>query len=160
MKQAPFEAAHAREWGEFEAFLEKKPSFDPAELPARFRRVCQSLALAAERHYSTALVDRLNRLALRGHHALYANQPQEGTAGPTNEELIATGRSVGLGDAFATCVNDGKYETWPDHTTDAASARGVSGTPSVFVNGTKVDPTLAAVTAAIAAAGGPTPSAS
>jgi protein-disulfide isomerase len=92
--------------------------------------------------------------------ALYANQPPEGTAGPTDEELIATGKSVGLGDAFATCVNDGTYKTWPDHTTDAASARGVSGTPSVFVNGTKVDPTLAAVTAAIAAAGGPTPAAS
>jgi protein-disulfide isomerase len=92
--------------------------------------------------------------------ALYANQPEEGTAGPTNEQLIATGKSIGLGDAFATCVNDERYKTWPDHTTDAASARGVSGTPTVFVNGTKVDPTLAAVTAAIAAAGGPKPSAS
>jgi len=92
--------------------------------------------------------------------ALYADQPAEGGAGPTDEELIATGRSLGLGDDFATCVNDGKYETWPNHTTDSASARGVSGTPTVLVNGTKVDPTLAAVTAAIAAAGGPTPSAS
>ena len=77
MKQMPFEAAHAREWDEFEAFLDKKKSFDPAEMPARFRRISQSLALAAERHYSTDLVDRLNRLALRGHHALYANQRRE-----------------------------------------------------------------------------------
>jgi uncharacterized membrane protein SpoIIM required for sporulation len=77
MKQAPFEAAHAREWSEFEAFLENKPSFDPAEMPARFRRLCQSLALAAERRYSADLVDRLNRLALRGHHALYANRRRE-----------------------------------------------------------------------------------
>ncbi len=77
MKQVPFEAAHAREWDEFEAFLDKKKSFDPAEMPARFRRISQSLALAAERHYSTDLVDRLNRLALRGHHALYANQRRE-----------------------------------------------------------------------------------
>jgi uncharacterized membrane protein SpoIIM required for sporulation len=77
VKQTPFEQAHAREWDEFEAFLERKPSFDPAEMPARFRRVCQSLALAAERHYSTELVDRLNRLALRGHHALYANRRRE-----------------------------------------------------------------------------------
>ena len=77
MKQMPFEAAHAREWDEFEAFLDKKPSFDPAEMPARFRRISQSLALAAERHYSADLVDRLNRLALRGHHALYANQRRE-----------------------------------------------------------------------------------
>jgi uncharacterized membrane protein SpoIIM required for sporulation len=77
MKQTPFELAHAREWEEFEAFLEQKKSFDPAEMPLRFRRVCQSLALAAERRYSTDLVDRLNRLALRGHHALYANRRRE-----------------------------------------------------------------------------------
>ena len=77
MKQMPFEAAHAREWDEFEAFLDNKKSFDPAEMPARFRRISQSLALAAERHYSADLVDRLNRLALRGHHALYANQRRE-----------------------------------------------------------------------------------
>jgi uncharacterized membrane protein SpoIIM required for sporulation len=77
LKQLPFEHAHAREWDEFEAFLDGKKSFDPAELPARFRRVSQSLALAAERHYSADLVDRLNRLALRGHSALYANQRRE-----------------------------------------------------------------------------------
>jgi len=77
MKQTPFELAHAKEWGEFEAFLEKKPSFDPAEMPARFRRLCQHLALAAERRYSADLVDRLNRLALRGHHALYSNRRRE-----------------------------------------------------------------------------------
>lgn len=92
--------------------------------------------------------------------ALYGNQPAEGTAGPTNDQLISTGRSIGLGDSFATCVSDGRYETWPTHTTDAASARGVSGTPTIYVNGTKVDATVQAVTAAIAAAGGPSPSAS
>ncbi|MGH8725512.1 MAG: stage II sporulation protein M [Burkholderiales bacterium] len=77
MRQAPFEAAHAGEWDEFEAFLDRKKSFDPAEMPERFRRVCQSLALAAERRYSADLVDRLNRLALRGHHALYVNRRRE-----------------------------------------------------------------------------------
>jgi uncharacterized membrane protein SpoIIM required for sporulation len=46
-------------------------------MPSRFRRLCQSLALAAERRYSADLVDRLNRLALRGHHALYANRRRE-----------------------------------------------------------------------------------
>ncbi len=77
MKQAPFEAMHAREWDQFEQFLDGKKAFDPAEMPARFRRLCQGLALAAERRYSTDLVDRLNRLALRGHHALYANRQRE-----------------------------------------------------------------------------------
>src|SRR5688500_4792844 len=46
-------------------------------MPMRFRRLCQHLALAAERRYSADLVDRLNRLALRGHHALYANRRRE-----------------------------------------------------------------------------------
>lgn len=77
MKQTPFELAHATEWDEFEAFLDQKSSFDPAQMPARFRRISQHLALAAERRYSAGLVDRLNRLALRGHHALYANRRRE-----------------------------------------------------------------------------------
>ena len=77
MKQAPFEAVHAKEWSEFEAFLDDKKSFDPAQMPSRFRRVSQALALAAQRCYSADLVDRLNRLALRGHHALYVNRRRE-----------------------------------------------------------------------------------
>jgi uncharacterized membrane protein SpoIIM required for sporulation len=79
MRQAPFEAAYAKEWEEFDAFLESKktPPFDPAEMPARYRRVCHALALAQDRRYSPDLVDRLNRLALRGHHVLYQNRGRQ-----------------------------------------------------------------------------------
>jgi uncharacterized membrane protein SpoIIM required for sporulation len=77
MKQTPFEAAHAQEWQAFEEFLEKGKAFNEAEMPERYRRLCQSLALAADRQYSPALVDRLNRLALRGHHALYENRRRQ-----------------------------------------------------------------------------------
>ena len=35
MKQTPFEAAHEREWAEFEMFVEHGRGFDPAEMPAR-----------------------------------------------------------------------------------------------------------------------------
>ena len=79
MRQAPFEALHAREWQEFDAFLEdkKNPPFDPAQMPERYRRICHELALAQDRRYSPDLVDRLNRLALRGHHALYQNRRRE-----------------------------------------------------------------------------------
>ncbi len=79
MRQAQFEAAHAAEWRAFEAFVDKpdSPPFDPVEMPLRYRRLCQSLALAADRQYSPELVDRLNLLALRGHHALYANRSRQ-----------------------------------------------------------------------------------
>ena len=77
MKQTPFERAHAGEWDEFEHFLDGRPGFDAAELPLRYRRLCQSLALAADRQYSPRLVDRLNRLALHGHHVLYRSRRRQ-----------------------------------------------------------------------------------
>jgi protein-disulfide isomerase len=98
---------------------------------------------------------------------LYTNQPAEGGAGLTEDELINLGRGVGLGDEFANCVKDNTYGTWPDFTTDESSKRGVNSTPTIYVNDTKVtaaqNQTITdAVYAAIAAAGGPTanPSAS
>jgi uncharacterized membrane protein SpoIIM required for sporulation len=79
MRQHQFEEAHAQEWGEFEKYLDhpKTPAFDPVEMPPRYRRICQHLALAADRQYSPELVDRLNRIALRGHHALYRNRRRQ-----------------------------------------------------------------------------------
>ena len=79
MRQLHFEEAHAKEWDEFERFLDdrKKPPFPAEEMPVRYRRICQCLALAADRQYSPELVDRLNRLALRGHHALYGNRRRQ-----------------------------------------------------------------------------------
>jgi len=79
VRQHQFETAHATEWQEFEAFLEnpEKSPFAAEEMPSRYRRICQTLALAADRQYSPELVDRLNRLALRGHHALYRNRRRQ-----------------------------------------------------------------------------------
>jgi len=82
VKQAPFEASRGPEWDAFERFLDARGKdagavFPPAELPQRYRRLCQSLALAADRRYSPDLVDRLNQLSLRGHHVLYANRSRQ-----------------------------------------------------------------------------------
>jgi uncharacterized membrane protein SpoIIM required for sporulation len=79
MRQAAFEAEHGADWQAFEKFLDdaEPAPFPPAEMPARYRRLCQSLALATDRQYSPDLIDRLNSLALRGHHALYRNRRRE-----------------------------------------------------------------------------------
>jgi uncharacterized membrane protein SpoIIM required for sporulation len=79
LRQAAFEAGHGEEWQALERFLDgaKPAAFPPQEFPARYRRLCQSLALAADRQYSPELVDRLNRLALRGHGVLYRNRRRE-----------------------------------------------------------------------------------
>jgi uncharacterized membrane protein SpoIIM required for sporulation len=79
LRQASFEAEHGADWQAFEKFLDgaQPRAFAPEEMPARYRRLCQTLALATDRQYSPELIDRLNGLALRGHHALYSNRRRE-----------------------------------------------------------------------------------
>ena len=49
--------------------------------------------------------------------------------------LTAIGGEVGLGDGFAAGLDSGKSLDWPPYVTARADALGVSGTPTVLVNG-------------------------
>lgn len=53
-------------------------SFPDAQFPERYRELCQHLALARDRQYGPELIDRLNRLALAGHHVLYGARSRFG----------------------------------------------------------------------------------
>lgn len=76
MKQDYFEANWSSQWHRFEDQLdqlEKARQSRPA-MPGftqAYRQICHHLALAQARQYSPYLIDRLNRLALRGHQQLY-----------------------------------------------------------------------------------------
>lgn len=73
------------------------------------------------------------------HDQLFAGQPPEGSAGLNDNQLIELARGVGANEQeFADCVTDGKYNDWVDAITDAASRAGVTGTPTVLVNGRQV----------------------
>jgi protein-disulfide isomerase len=89
------------------------------------------------------------------HKALFANQPEEGSAGLDDAELIELGRSVGLTDAaFADAINDGTFHAWATKVTDTAAARGVNSTPTVLVAGQALENrTAQGLTDAVAAAG-------
>ncbi|MDG4667227.1 thioredoxin domain-containing protein [Mycobacterium sp. 236(2023)] len=68
--------------------------------------------------------------------ALFEHQPPEGGPGLADEQLIALGQTVGITDAaFALTVVEGRYLPWPSFVTERAIARGIGGTPSVFVQG-------------------------
>ena len=85
--------------------------------------------------------------------ALYAAQPDENTPGLDQARLIAIGRSVGLGDDFVQKVEDRTYEGWVTRATDAASERGVTGTPTAYIAGQQFKGRTAAdFTAAVDAA--------
>ena len=71
-------------------------------------------------------------------HALFVNQPPEGSAGLSDAELIALGESLGLGPDFASGVSEGRYLDWPPYVTARAVSAGVEGTPTVLVAGAPV----------------------
>lgn len=88
MKQEAFVARHAAEWEALERWLDARgesvrrarraPELDAlrdADMPARYRRLCQHLALARRRGYSPALTGRLQALMQRGHAVLYRTPP-------------------------------------------------------------------------------------
>ena len=85
--------------------------------------------------------------------ALFAQQPPEGGDGLPAQTLISIGEAAGAGPDFGTCVRDGSYAGWTAQLTDAASRSGITGTPTVLVNGRELaDRTPDGLRAAVAAA--------
>ncbi|MEU2611335.1 thioredoxin domain-containing protein [Micromonospora sp. NPDC007271] len=87
--------------------------------------------------------------------ALFAKQPPENSPGLSDAELIDIGASVGVNrDAFSSCVKDGTFKSWTAHVTDDASRSGVTGTPTIKVNGKELtDRSPEGIKAAVEAAG-------
>jgi uncharacterized membrane protein SpoIIM required for sporulation len=81
MKQARFEGLHQAAWQRFEERLDALEHGKPDEgdaFPADYRQLCLHLALARERGYGSHLIDRLQRLAMRGHQQLYRHRGRFG----------------------------------------------------------------------------------
>jgi protein-disulfide isomerase len=88
------------------------------------------------------------------HDLLYANQPPEGGSGLTDDQLIAYAAQAGpSGTAVEQDIRNLTYGDWVKQITDQASKDGVTGTPTVMVDGhTQTDLSLAGLTAAVQAA--------
>ncbi|TBR11018.1 MAG: stage II sporulation protein M [Lysobacter sp.] len=84
MKQEAFVARHHTEWEQFDDWLVARgdnvrrarrsaeiPALRDSEVPERYRRLCQHLALARRRGYSAQVTGRLQGLMQRGHAVLY-----------------------------------------------------------------------------------------
>jgi protein-disulfide isomerase len=66
--------------------------------------------------------------------ALFANQPAEGSAGLSDDKLKSMATEIGA-KPIDTCVNEKTYRPFVKFTTKSAAAIGVTGTPTVFVDG-------------------------
>jgi len=76
LKQQDFEQRHQQHWLQLENTLAGyKKNVDAADisidLPASYRSLCQQLAIAKERQYTSNLVTRLNQLVMACHHRIY-----------------------------------------------------------------------------------------
>jgi uncharacterized membrane protein SpoIIM required for sporulation len=83
MKQHLFEQRHNGDWQRFEARLSslekgKVERKDCESFAADYRHLCQHLALAQERGYSSHLIDQLQQLAMRGHQQFYRHRSHLG----------------------------------------------------------------------------------
>ncbi len=84
MRQEQFVARHQAEWQALDTWLRTRGggprrtpamALDDGDMPARYRRLCQQLALARRRGYSQRLVESLQDLMQRGHAVLYRAPP-------------------------------------------------------------------------------------
>ncbi|GAA1738323.1 DsbA family protein [Aeromicrobium alkaliterrae] len=71
------------------------------------------------------------------HDYLYANQPTEGNPGPEDDELVAAAESLGFTGVEA-CITDHTYFKRIDNAKEAGGERGVTGTPTIFIEDEKV----------------------
>ena len=82
--------------------------------------------------------------------ALFEYQPPEGGPGLSDGQLVEIGQAVGIDDPeFAKTIRRGTYLPWPAFVTERAMARGIAGTPSVFVGGIPVAPRPGQIQAAV-----------
>jgi len=82
--------------------------------------------------------------------AMYASQPAEGTAGLTNDEIASVLTSAGVTEPkVSECITDETFKQWVTAATQRTGSplpnsdvAGVSGTPTVLVNGYQYTGTL------------------
>lgn len=74
MKQDTFKKHREQQWRAFEELLMelgKKKGKKTGEFPVLYRRICHDLNIARANNFDSQLIERLNKLATRGHQLLY-----------------------------------------------------------------------------------------
>jgi protein-disulfide isomerase len=92
------------------------------------------------------------------HQALFDRQPEEGGEGLTDDEIAALAREAGVPDAVAGRFGERRFVSWVRQSTTAAFDGGITGTPTVRIDGEPFTGdlyTAGPLTRAVSAAEGP-----
>jgi protein-disulfide isomerase len=88
------------------------------------------------------------------HQSLYEQQPAEGGAGLPDADLVRMAKDAGASNAVESCIDDRRYDDWAAQQTKDVFSDGVTGTPTLFVNGAKLESSdTAAIQRAVTEAG-------
>jgi protein-disulfide isomerase len=124
---------------------------DSGDVQVRYHMV-SFLDSASTSDYSTRAANALGvvldtagpEVAVDFHDALFENQPPEGSAGLSDDQLVELAVEAGADkQAVEGPIADLEFEQWVVNATDEWSSRGFTGTPTVTVNDEKVDFTSA-----------------
>ncbi|HWS39377.1 MAG TPA: DsbA family protein [Actinoplanes sp.] len=88
---------------------------------------------------------------------LFDNQPEENSTGLTDTRIAELALQAGVPQAVVDVLDDGIHSTWVTQSNDAAFASGVTGTPTIKINGQKYEGdlyTAGPLTAAVTSAAG------
>ncbi|WP_230087429.1 DsbA family protein [Nocardioides marmotae] len=70
------------------------------------------------------------------HDLLFERQPKEGASYPSNDDLVDLAVEAGADEAeVREPIEEGAFDQWVENATDAASREGITGTPTVLVDG-------------------------
>ncbi|RYV51241.1 DsbA family protein [Pengzhenrongella frigida] len=144
---ARFEDANAATLDKMASAGEITVAYHPISILDRLSSGTEYSTRAAQAVAFVADADPEHFVAL--HEALFANQPAENTAGLSDEEIAALAVEVGVPQDIADQIvaDGGAFTTWVAAATAQGQIDGVSGTPTIMINGEKTADTLDIYTA-------------
>ncbi|GAA1651643.1 DsbA family protein [Actinoplanes couchii] len=71
--------------------------------------------------------------------ALFDNQPEEGSEGLSDSRIAELALAAGVPQAVVDVLDDGIFSTWVNRSNDTAFESGITGTPTVKINGQKYE---------------------
>ncbi|WP_432477036.1 DsbA family protein [Nocardioides sp. GXQ0305] len=110
-------------------------------------RIVSFLDQASENEYSSRAANALYAVQdvagaeafAEMHRILFENQPAEGSAGPEDDQLVEWAVEAGADEAeVRPLIEDRVFEQFVVNATDQMSKNGVTGTPTVLIDGEKV----------------------
>lgn len=88
---------------------------------------------------TATVADRAPEHLLAFHQALFERQPAEGTDGLSDDEIATLARDAGVPGTVVDAFDNRQFEPWIAASTEQAFAGGITGTPTVRINGEKFE---------------------